>query len=208
MNDRRLARQYGALAPDERFRLAIRATARDDHKEFERLVESCPERVYRQSDAAFVERAEAARLMSLLVIGEIRPAFARLAVLKVSVDMVRRALILGAEAALESLEALPSDGELAEIYEAVEGEDWLPRAFEEVLGEVLADAAAIWQAFGSVCLEQIGLDPKTVIAGALGPLFIADRSAELDGLAVVDADEERVAAWRELFARRWHRAAT
>lgn len=208
MNDRRLVRQYGALAPDERFRLAIRASARDDRKEFEPLVESCPEKVYRQSDAAFVERGEAARLMSLLVIGEIRPAFARAAVLRVSGEMVRRALILGVEAALESLEALPSAGELAEVYEAAKGEDWLPRAFAEVLAEVLADAAAVWQAFGSVCLEQIGLDPKTVIAGALGPLFIATFSAELDELAAVEADDKRVAAWRELFARGWHRATS
>ena len=63
--------------------------------------------------------------------------------------MVRRAVILGAEAALESLEALPSDSELAEVYEAAKGEEWLPRAFEEVLAEVLADAAAVWQASGA-----------------------------------------------------------
>ena len=159
-------------------------------------------------DDAFVERAEAARMMSILVIGEIRPAFARAAVLRISVEMVRRALILGVEIALETLEALPSEGELAEVYEAAKGEDWLPRAFEEVLARVLADAAAIWQAFGSVCLEQIGLGPKTVIAGALGPFFVATFSAELDELAAVDADDEQVAAWRELFARGWHRAAS
>ena len=72
--------------------------------------------------------------------------------------------------------------------------------------EVLSGAAAIWQAFASVCLDEIGLDAETVVAGALGPIFVEICLAELEGLAEIEVAKERVDAWRDLLARRWHRA--
>ena len=43
MLDRGVGRRYGALEADERFRLELRAAARDDHQEVDRLIPNLSE---------------------------------------------------------------------------------------------------------------------------------------------------------------------
>lgn len=105
MNTNGVARHYGRIEADERFRLALRAAARDDHEELERLVRSCPKKVYRMNDAEFADRGESARLLAVLVVGEIRPHFARASLLRASAEVTRRALMIGVESALEVIAA-------------------------------------------------------------------------------------------------------
>ena len=206
MNDRGVVRQYGQLEADERFRLELRAAARDDGQEVDRLVESCPKLTYRMNDAAFVDPANGARLLAILVVGEIRPHFARAAVLSASAEATKRALVLGIEAAHEALEDVPSDEDLLEAHRAID-ESSLPKVFEELIARDLAQAAAVWQAFDSVCREEMAVEPKTVIAATFGRQFLALHEEELDQVATANAEESAVADWRDLFARRWRSAA-
>ncbi len=129
MNANGVVRHYGRIEADERFRLATRAAARDDHEELERLLETCPEKTYRMNDAEFADRASGARLLALLVVGEIRPHIARAAVLRASAEATKRAMVGGVESALEALKSPPSDAERAELYETLE-ESSLSEAFE------------------------------------------------------------------------------
>lgn len=205
MNANGVARHYGRIEADERFRLELRAAARDDHQEVERLARSCPKSVYRMNDAAFVDRASAARLLAVLVIGEIRPHFARAAVLRASAEATKRALVLGMEIAHEALDTVPSEDELTEAHEAI-GEGPLGQGFEDLIASDLAQAAAVWQAFGSTCREEMGVEPTTVIAATFGRGFPPLQTDELDQLAAAEADPQAVAGWRDAFVGRWRRA--
>jgi hypothetical protein len=62
---RTLERARAALGPEERFRVALAALARDDEDEVRRLFESCPTRLYREPDAAFMNRWEAWRVFAV-----------------------------------------------------------------------------------------------------------------------------------------------
>ena len=205
MNGNGVVRHYDRLEADERFRLELRAAARDDHEELRQLLRTCPRKSYRMNDAAFAERAECARLLALLVVGEIRPHFARAAVLRASAEVTKRALVFGMESALAALESVPSEEELAEVDEAI-AESSLPKVFEELVASDLAQAAAVWQAFDSVCREDMGVDPVTVIAAAFGQEFATLHAEEFDQVAAAPADDQALADWRDLFARRWRSA--
>jgi len=62
-----LHRHYDRLDADERFRLDVLATARDDSRESERLVSSCPRFSYTMNDVGFVERWRSAIEITLRV---------------------------------------------------------------------------------------------------------------------------------------------
>ena len=205
MNGNGVVRHYDRLEADERFRLELRAAARDDHEELRQLLRTCPRKSYRMNDAAFAERAECARLLALIVVGEIRPHFARAGVLRASAEATKRALVLGVESALAALEAVPSEEELAEAHRAVDDSS-LAKMFEDVLASDLAQAAAVWQAFDAVCREDMAVDPVTVIAAAFGREFATLHAEEFDQVAAASADDQALADWRDLFARRWRLA--
>jgi hypothetical protein len=62
-----LHRHYDRLDAEERFRLDVLATARDDSRESERLVSSCPRFSYTMNDVGFVERWRSAIEITLRV---------------------------------------------------------------------------------------------------------------------------------------------
>ncbi len=54
-----LKRLYDRLKPEERFRLALEALARDDEEELDRLGRTCPRKTYSQIDAEYLDLLEA-----------------------------------------------------------------------------------------------------------------------------------------------------
>lgn len=60
-------RHYDRLTPEERFRLDVLAMAREDSRESERLVASCPRFSYTMNDVGFVERWRSAIEITLRV---------------------------------------------------------------------------------------------------------------------------------------------
>jgi hypothetical protein len=62
-----LHKHYDRLTPEERFRLDVLATARDDSRESERLVSSCPRFSYTMNEMGFVERWRSAIEMTLRI---------------------------------------------------------------------------------------------------------------------------------------------
>ena len=67
MSKKGLQRHYDRLTPEERFRLDVLATARDDSRESERLVASCPRFSYVMNDVGFVGRWQGAIEITLRV---------------------------------------------------------------------------------------------------------------------------------------------
>jgi hypothetical protein len=62
-----LHRHYDRLTPEERFRLDVLAMAREDSRESERLVSSCPRYSYVMNDRGFVDRWHSAIEMTLRI---------------------------------------------------------------------------------------------------------------------------------------------
>jgi hypothetical protein len=69
---------YDRLTPKERFRLDVLATARDDSRESERLVSSCPRFSYTMNDVGFVERWRSAIEITLRIYIPLGEQLARL----------------------------------------------------------------------------------------------------------------------------------
>src|SRR5215218_7429234 len=67
MSKNGLHRHYDRLEADERFRLDVLAMAREDSRESERLVASCPRFSYVMNDVGFVERWRSAIEMTLRI---------------------------------------------------------------------------------------------------------------------------------------------
>jgi hypothetical protein len=65
---------YEALSPRQRIIATMDAIARDDTAEIDRLKTTCPYRVYRQRDAAFIDALEALFGAGLAVEGDLRGA--------------------------------------------------------------------------------------------------------------------------------------
>ncbi len=63
---------YENLMPRQRIIASIEALARGDEEERQRLIKTCPKKIYRQNDAAFVERIEALETMALAVECDLR----------------------------------------------------------------------------------------------------------------------------------------
>jgi hypothetical protein len=67
MSKKGLHRHYDRLTPKERFRLDVLATAREDTRESERLVSSCPRFSYTMNEMGFVERWRSAIEITLRI---------------------------------------------------------------------------------------------------------------------------------------------
>lgn len=116
--------------------------------------------------------------------------------------MMKRALMVGVESALEALESVPSEEELTETYRAVD-ESSLAKGFDDLIARDLAEAAAVWRAFASICEDEMGVDAATVIAATFGREFATAHAEEFAEVAAADADAELVERWRGVFAERW-----
>ena len=67
MSKKGLHKHYDRLTPEERFRLDVLATAREDSRESERLVASCPRVSYTMNEMGFVERWRSAIEITLRI---------------------------------------------------------------------------------------------------------------------------------------------
>jgi hypothetical protein len=203
MNTRSLDRRYAALEADERFRLAVKASARDDEPELRRLYETATRKRYEASDLDFHDRLDAARLLAALVVGELRPYFARVGALRAASQVTRALFATALEAlAAQEGETAPRSAERAAI-KALDDESFLEGIFEKPLVEDRAVAAAAWYGFDQLCRDELGLDGLTVVGGAFGGDFLEMRRAQIESLAAVEPDAERVAESRAVFAKRW-----
>ena len=196
-------RHYNALEPAERFRLAMRASARDDEVELYRLHETAPIKCYRASELAFHDRIAAARLLAALAVGELAVRSAGARALMAVAEVAGCFLGIGAEAGVEYERRRPaSDEERAEL-QALDEERFLEPIFEEAIADGFAAAAAVWHAFDGLCRDELGLDGMTVIGGAYGGAFLEGWRAELERLTATKAPGAQVAEWRAVFGKGW-----
>lgn len=212
-------RLYERLTPEERFRLALEAMARDDEQEMRRLAESCPKKTYAIRDPAFTDLVDASRYLafgfSLLWLD----AYRLYLVLQAAAEAYFDALSLftwgyvlgannawkraGKESVLFDVEGRePTDAELREVglAAAIEG---FPKGAEKILREKAASLRALWQGFAAFCREM-SLDPEAMLSW--WPPVLDQVRRERKWLEA-PAPAEEVEAAREAFAAVWERVA-
>jgi hypothetical protein len=192
VNGRGLARHYDQLRGHERVRLVLEARARDDEREAGRLVASCPMVRGRFGDPTYTDRFEASADLAVAVALHLAPRMAQVRMLAVTGDLVARAMTAGA--------AVASDKAGEAVDEAAR--PVFVDAFDTAAGQLRAEAAAVLQAFGDVCRQEMRLEPDTVLRAHLGPPLV-----DMLGLDELDAKPDKTALrqWRELFERTWRR---
>jgi len=191
----RIVHRYDRLQPEERFRLVLEASARDDERERERLVSTCPYGHYRMSDAAYMDRVDASRDMAFAVAIELGP---RLAQLRLT-GAIRGALPVLVGIGVD-VGAAASGGLMPDEVRAVVDES-LGKAFNEAESLIRSQAAAALVGFERVCKIEMRLDAGTVLLAHLGPLHVAQLG--LEQLEGVKPDRREVADWQETLTRKW-----
>jgi len=74
-------------------------------------------------------------------------------------------------------------------------------AIEQRTSELRSQEATVFEAFGMMCRDHLGLDPHTLLRAHLGELHTAKLG--LDQLEETTLDTGMLREWRELFARTW-----
>jgi hypothetical protein len=195
VNQNGIVHRYGRLEPEERFRAALAAAARDDDQEYDRLWETCPMRHYSMTDAAFTDRWRASSHLALAVAVDLGPRLANLRMLAAVRETLPHAIALGVDV------GVPDPGELEpEDVERII-EKTLGRAFDGAQEHIRSQAAAVYEAFCRVCREELRVEAETVLRAFLGPLH--HDALGLDQLDGAEPDEDALGEWREMFARKW-----
>ncbi len=200
MKGKGLGGVYGLLTPEERFRLVLEATVRQDETEVGRLTGTCPRYRYTsvRSDPAFTDRIRASRQIAFCVCLMLMEVSAKLMVIRTSqecVDLLSRSLVIefdrgylmGWEAGCEhawrrASKAGPfprrDNGDLSqradEVAEALasEGQDAADADDElEAMAEALAtEVGTLRAAFSRFCQSEIGAEPETLLRAWLPPM--------------------------------------
>ena len=78
MRKDKLGEFYDRLDPDERFRLALEATARGDEEEIERLRDTCPRVRYTAIDIAYSDSISGSLKMTMLICQLLAPSLPKI----------------------------------------------------------------------------------------------------------------------------------
>jgi hypothetical protein len=175
MTNNGLHKHYDRLEPEERFKLDVRAMARGDALESERLVSTCPRRNYTMTDVGFSGRWNA--LLSLTT-----RAFLPLNEFLGKLQMVELFRVV---ADVRSEEASAYLDEL----------EWL----------IARGALAHWMAFAGFCSETVGIEADHALDIVLGPVAVegAQSIRDLAQRLDLELDDETAAGLQEDFERGW-----
>jgi hypothetical protein len=190
-----ITKLYPSLTGQERFQLALRATADGNNEERERLVRTCPKKNYTMNEAAFIDRIEAAETLTLAFSLDLAERHGRLqlvvAVQKFLPHIVEKLMLqgyLGMDRCYESGwlaaggKGPPPDMEENEYLlfdKEIQPLVLIRRALQE-------QVKALWEAFSEVSRNDMGLEPEVPLAAFCPPIleWLKD-----DIAGEIDADE-------------------
>ena len=170
-----LHKHYDRLKPEERFRLDVRAMARGDAQESERLVSTCPRRPYTMTDVGFSGRWSALLSITPRAFLPLNECLGKLQM----VGLFRAAM--GAE------------GEPAGAL------------LEELERRIARGGLAHWMAFAGFCSEVVGVEAEHALDVVLGETAVegARTVRDLAERLELEADAEKVGELRADFERGW-----
>jgi hypothetical protein len=196
---RRLDRGYEHLAAGERFRLLVAAEARADEAEVERLLRTCPRRIFELREPAFTDRIERSHELTMAVVGGLYAIAGRLAAID-AVEHAARVLFTAAADEAEYEAFRITNAEQPAVRRAVRRErSHLRRMLRRLRRSLVSEGAAVAGAFAAVCQDELQVEPRVLI-GAVAAPFVAlyDRfdSEQPHGEAFEAVRSELCDAWR------------
>jgi len=204
------ARVYPSIPPQERFQLVIKAVAKGDEEEADRLAESCPRKNYRMRDASFIARVEAANTLTLGFALEMAERHGRLEMVKALeefADYLLDKLTFQAVLDMESAYQLGwrhagGKGEPPGIAEKVQLPD-KKHPLADIRQALEGQVKTLWEAFATVCRQDMGLEPEALLA-AFYPPVLSQVEDDLTEEATVDegTKDEVLTVMREYWQKR------
>ena len=198
MRKDKLGKFYDRLDPDERFRLGLKAAARGDEEDVERLRDTCPRETYTANDTAFTDRISGSLKMMMMLFEHLAPRLTKLRTLTAfraalpytfdnCINEARLAYLRGHEkGASRAWEAAGKNGNPPiRLWKKAKLEDLhtIEGHFREKLTFSLLDevegrerrtvrvALTVWEAFAKVCNEHLQLEPETLLGAWYKPLL-------------------------------------
>jgi hypothetical protein len=205
---------YSAITPEERFRLAVQAEAANDETEVKRLMETCPKKTYTQRDAAVVDRMEKLEVLVLAFCLDVAVPLAKLKMLQAQTmllgylrnrenDEICQAWYDGYKLGGGSHEDAGEDLPLPDNAPAAE---WFLGVTQRLIRGLGATVLEHWEAFSQFCLEDLGLDPETLVTAIMAPALETVQEV-LTEMKAIEADPLQVEERRDLLGQLWRKLA-
>ena len=225
-----LAKFYGRLTPEERFKLFIEAIAREDAGECRNLEKSCPKLVYEMNDMAYEDLVRASEKITTLTCLDLAPRVIKLRMLmafsgglaslrNACVDEAHSAYFRGRRLGERARRgAHPKDhprerqdpdlgaaDDLGKITSRIE-EEWavfagLVRRLEE---DMRVEVVAMWEAFSKFARAEIGVETKTLIRAWFEPILPEIEAVE-DTLGMAEVDPQKVEEYESTLRQSWRK---
>jgi hypothetical protein len=187
----KLGKLYDRLSSEERFKLVVEAESRGDDKESGQLLWSAARCTYEQADPDYTNLVRASKDLTWAVCLDLLPRLAKMHMARASSEVLELACGAFAEDARASYLRVRRQGaemdrrkagregdppQETEEYSSEAEEtlkhmaarmEWAAEGFaglgQDLEFETAADARALWEAFGNVCREGLGLEPKKLV---------------------------------------------
>jgi hypothetical protein len=194
-----LDRSYDRLTAEERFRLFVAAKARQDGAETERLLRSCPQRVYRLRDPAFGDRIDGARTLTMALVRTLDGVKGQIDAIESSERVGR--ILFGVAADAVEFEAFRESGELQPAFRQTirRQRSVFRRILRHRRKALRLEGAVLAHAFAEVCRDELEADPDELVAAIASPyseLFSYFIALRPDQEAIEAAKAEVSGAWR------------
>ncbi len=218
-----ITKYYPNLTGQERFQLAIKATAAGNESETNRLIKTCPKKDYRMNDAAFLDRMEAAETLTFAFALDFTELHGRLQMVEVFEKLIPSIVEDIKYQAYLNMVNCYEEGE-KQGWLAAGGKGKLPATYkyspEKVMKEISPEEErhyqllikireafqgqlkALWKAFSEVCREEMGLEPDTPLAAFYCPVLAYVKDDLVEDIAI---DEDMKDKSLELMRDYWQK---
>lgn len=187
-----LGKLYDRLTPKERFKLVVEAQIRGDNKEFGQLVQSAPRYTCERVDPAYADLMKASRELTWTICLDLLPRLSNMRMARAFAEILSlacgtftkdaRAYYLRGrrEGAERGWRAAGREGALPKGERNGEGSgakealgrlsarmEWTSEGFADAAHKVELEnaksALTLWEAFGSFCRKELGMEPKKLV---------------------------------------------
>jgi len=187
-----LGKLYDRLTPKERFKLVVEAQIRGDNKEFGQLVRSAPRYTCERVDPAYTDLMKASRELTWTICLDLLPRLANMRMARTFAEILPLACGSFAkdacdcylrgrrEGAERAWRAAGKEGDLPKGEPNGEGSgtkealgrlsahmEWASEGFADAAHKIelehAKNALTLWEAFGSFCREELGMEPKKLV---------------------------------------------
>lgn len=198
-----LGSHYRLLDSHERLRLSVKAMARDDDVERDRIERSAPRVTYSMPESAFTDRMMIAERIVLAVLAEVGPVVANICLLRALQPLLEAKVAWTVDTvATAAFAAAPVEIAGSVLDAALESEDktrdWLPRRFGQLETMLTAYASPLAHALAGFSRTELEIEPCELVAA-----FVRPQIATIEWLLEQPAESACVANYERFLTGTW-----